>query len=70
MDKIKKYENFARVAVRPEIKREIDILAATAQRPVYELVAEMVNNYKLVAISTLPHPVDGQVVPVAHVHGR
>ncbi len=62
--------NWAKVNIKPEVKREIDILAATAQRPVYELVAEMVNNYKLISISALPHPVDGQVVPVLHVQGR
>jgi len=69
MTKSQKYD-FAKVSVRPEVKREIDILSAMQQRPVYELVAEMLANYKLISVTTLPHPVDGQVVPVLHVAGN
>jgi len=42
----KKYD-FAKVSVRPATKREIDVLAAMRQRPVYELVAEMLEVWKL-----------------------
>lgn len=67
---IKKYENFARVAVRPEVKREIDVLAAMSQRPVYELVADMVANYKITSIVELPHPADAKAVPVISLSRR
>lgn len=39
---------FLKVAVKREIKREIDIIAAMEQRSVYEVVADMVAAYKTV----------------------
>lgn len=60
-------KGFVKVAVRPEVKRAIDILAAEKQRPVYELVAEMLANYKLISVSSLPHPVDAETIPVLHM---
>lgn len=41
---------FVRMNVKSDIKREIDILAASEQRPVYEIVDDMLKLYKAVAI--------------------
>jgi hypothetical protein len=43
----KKYD-FAKVSVRPATKREIDVLAAMHQQPVYEIVAEMLEAWKVI----------------------
>ena len=51
--KVQKYD-FAKISVRPEVKREIDVIAAMNQRPVYELVAEMLHTYK----AALPRPAE------------
>lgn len=61
---MQKTTNWAKVNVKPEVKREIDVLAAMSQRPVYELVADMVANYKISSIVELPHPADAKAVPV------
>ena len=45
MRKIQKY-NFSKVNVRPEVKQEIEVLAALQQRPIYELVGEMLEAWK------------------------
>lgn len=37
---------FLKVAVNPEVKREIDIIAASEQRPVYAVVSDMLEIYK------------------------
>jgi len=37
---------FVRINIKNDNKREIDIIAAAEQRPVYEVVDEMVNIYK------------------------
>lgn len=37
---------FLKVAVKRDMKREIDLIAADEQRPVYVVVEEMVNMYK------------------------
>lgn len=39
-------EDKTKVTVSKEVKREIDLLAANEQRPVYDLVEEMVEIYK------------------------
>ena len=55
--------NFAKISVRPPTKREIDVLAAMQQRPVYELVAEMVAAWKAANITaTLPEHEQGAPV--------
>ncbi len=46
----KKYD-FAKVSARPATKREIDVLAAMRQRKVYEIVAEMLETWKLLNAS-------------------
>jgi len=46
----KKYD-FAKVSARPATKREIDVLAAMRQRKVYEIVAEMLDTWKLLNAS-------------------
>jgi hypothetical protein len=38
--------SFLKVAVNPEVKREIDIIAASEQRPVYAVVSDMLEIYK------------------------
>ncbi len=38
--------NFLKVAVNPDVKREIDIIAASEQRPVYAVVSDMLEIYK------------------------
>jgi hypothetical protein len=43
--KIRKY-NFSKVNVRPEVKQEIEVLAALHQRPIYDLVGEMLETWK------------------------
>lgn len=45
MSKEKKY-NFSKVNVRPEVKQEIEVLAALQQRPIYDLVGEMLEAWK------------------------
>ena len=45
MRKIRKY-NFSKVNVRPEVKQEIEVLAALQQRPIYDLVGEMLEVWK------------------------
>ena len=37
---------FLKIAIKRNVKREIDIIAAMEQRSVYEVVADMVNDYK------------------------
>ena len=37
---------FTKISVRPAVKREIDVFAAMQQRPVYELVGEMLEAWK------------------------
>lgn len=44
-DEVAKSE-FLKVAVKRDMKREIDLIAADEQRPVYVVVEEMVNMYK------------------------
>ena len=45
MKRNQKY-NFSKVNVRPEVKQEIEVLAALQQRPIYELVGEMLETWK------------------------
>ena len=45
MIKTPKY-NFSKVNVRPEVKQEIEVLAALQQRPIYDLVGEMLEVWK------------------------
>lgn len=46
MDKVK--AEFSKISIRPDIKREIDIIAAREQRPVYSVVSDMLEVYKAV----------------------
>ncbi|MBN1454309.1 MAG: hypothetical protein JW963_25040 [Anaerolineales bacterium] len=46
MRKNRKY-NFSKVNVRPEVKQEIEVLAALHQRPIYDLVGEMLEDWKI-----------------------
>lgn len=41
-----KPNQFLKVAVKKEVKREIDILAASEQRRVYAVVKDMLDAYK------------------------
>jgi hypothetical protein len=65
-EKTKKYD-FAKLSVRPQTKREIDIMAAMQQRHVYEIVDEMLNSWK--AASALPRPIEAQGASVPQVQG-
>jgi len=62
-----KKNEFLKVAVKRTVKREIDMLAAHKQQPVYEVVGEAVEVYKLVLAGKLPAPADGVIVPVLEV---
>ncbi len=57
--------------VPEETKREVDILAAIDGKPVYLFVADMLSAWKqsrnIATVTTLPHPIDAQVVPVVSV---
>lgn len=64
-------EEFARINVDKNIKREIDLIAADQQKPVYKIVEEMLETYKAAAVETLPAPKGGKkvkVVKAARVH--
>jgi len=41
---------FIRMNVKTDVKREIDIIAAAEQRPVYDVVADMLKIYKGVTL--------------------
>lgn len=45
-----------KISVTKPVKREIDLLAASEQRPVYLVVEDMVEAYKATRISKLPRP--------------
>ena len=45
MDEEKK-PNFLKIAVKPNVKREIDIIAASEQRHVYDVVDDMLKLYQ------------------------
>jgi hypothetical protein len=45
---------FEKVSVKPEVKREIGIIAASENRFEYEIVADAMNLYKQVAIGKGP----------------
>lgn len=51
--------NFVKIAVKPDTKREIDIIAATEQRYTYEVVDEMLKLYKASVVEkpSLPSPI-------------
>ena len=55
-------EKFARINVDENVKREIDIIAATNQKPVYKVVEEMLSIYKAATVETLPAPRSGKKV--------
>ena len=55
-------EKFARINVDENVKREIDIIAATNQKPVYKVVEEMLSIYKAATVETLPTPKGGKKV--------
>lgn len=50
---------FQKISVKPEVKREIDIIAATEQRYTYEVVDDMLKLYQATkaeqARQPLPH---------------
>jgi hypothetical protein len=52
---------FLKIAVKSDVKREIDILAASEQRATYEVVDDMLNIYKAVVMGKKPHPLSKEV---------
>jgi hypothetical protein len=61
--------NFTKLSVRPDVKREIDIIAASTQRPVYDVVGEMLASWKrenqIERIDVIPTPdASAKVIPV------
>jgi vacuolar-type H+-ATPase subunit C/Vma6 len=48
-----KQSDFLKVAVKRDVKREIDIIAAIEGRSIHSVVADMLNCYKLANIETL-----------------
>jgi tRNA threonylcarbamoyladenosine modification (KEOPS) complex Cgi121 subunit len=44
--KIEKKSEFLKVSVKRQIKRAIDIIAAKEQRPVYQVVSDMLAAYE------------------------
>lgn len=59
---IKEKSVFEKVAVKPEIKREINILSAMKGKPVYKVVEEMLATYKAAQVEALPTPKGGKKV--------
>lgn len=55
---------FEKVAVKPEAKREINLLAASENRHVYEVVADMLETYKAVKVGRLPKPKNDKSVTI------
>ena len=47
-------EEFAKLSVKSNVKHEIDIIAATERRFVYEVVEDMLKLYKYVVIGKTP----------------
>jgi hypothetical protein len=43
-------DEFVRMNIKQGAKREIDIIAASEQRPVYEIVEDMLKLYKAAAV--------------------
>jgi len=41
---------FVKVSIKESVKREIDIIASSEQRPVYDVVADMLEIYKGVTL--------------------
>lgn len=41
-----KKSQFLKMAVKPDVKREIEIIAASEQRPIYDVVSDMLEIYK------------------------
>lgn len=55
-----------KVAVKAPVKREIDIIAASEQRPVYLVVEDMVRLYKAVTVKR-PGSKSAKPVPVVEI---
>ena len=53
---VKEKATFEKVAVKPEAKREINMLAASENRPIYAVIEEMLQTYKAVKVGKLPKP--------------
>ena len=58
---------FVRMNVKSNVKREIDILAASEQRNTYEIVEDMLNLYKANAVGSKSQSKKIKSVPVADV---
>lgn len=57
--------NFVRMNVKESNKREFDILAASEQRPVYEIVEDALKLYKSIALTKKKNRTKN--VPVADI---
>lgn len=58
---------FVRMNVKSTTKREIDIIAASEQRDIYEVVEDMLKLYKIVSVGKTPKSKNNKSVPVADV---
>lgn len=56
---------FLKVAVKRDVKREIDIIAAHEQRPVYEVISDMMEIYKATSLRAAKAIKKSQPVTVA-----
>lgn len=61
---IKEKSVFEKVAVKPEARREINLLAASEERHVYEVFADMLETYKAVKVGKLPKPKGSKSVTI------
>jgi hypothetical protein len=53
-------EEFAKLSVKSNVKHEIDIIAATERRFVYEVVEDMLKLYKHVVVGKTPKTRNGK----------
>lgn len=61
---VKEKAIFEKVAVKPEVRREINMLAASENRPIYTVVEEMLETYKAAKVGKLPKPKNGKGVTI------
>lgn len=60
-------DKFDKLSVKPEVKREIDIIAAAERRHVYEVVADALKVYKIVSYGKGKKSKNAEPVTVAEV---
>lgn len=58
-------DTFTKLSVKSNVKREIDILAASEKRDVYVVVDDMLQLYKAVVLGKAPRP--KEIVSIADV---